>query len=136
MKSNILYAKKTITLAQSTRSKNEVVTLPNGVCYGIYIVPVKDPSPNITVDVGIQNSQNGDIVTATDFRDYFHKGGGYLSGMKPLNYPTENQQFNINVNCQENVSEEIIFQVIFVVGIGKSEGTTPTLGATSCGCEH
>ena len=121
MQSNILYARKTFNLAIGNKATTEVVTLPQGTCVGVYIIPIKNKNPEQIIEVGVQNSQNGDIITATDFRDYAHKGGGYFEGVKQLSYPTENQQFYINVNADEAVTEDTKFQMVFIIKLPCNE---------------
>ncbi len=117
MESSIIYAKSNIVIKENEASFSEAVTLPKGRCLGAYILPISESNPKQLIEVGVQNAQGSDVISRTDFRDYTHKGGGYFQGVKQLNFPTENNQFMVDVNAAENLTESFIAQMVFIIEI-------------------
>ncbi len=115
MKSNILYRKVDIEIAQNSDAFSDSISLPEGKCLGLYILPIKNETPSTLVEVGVQDAQSGDVVSATDFRDYKHKGGGYFEGVKQLNFPTENNRFFVNAHAKEALTEDFLAQLVFII---------------------
>ena len=55
-----------------------------------------DPTPAHAVEISVRDPQSNTIVEAVDYRDFIHKGGGYIQGMKQVNFPTNNNKFQIS----------------------------------------
>lgn len=117
MKSNIIYRKINIEIATGATNFNESISLPEGTCLGVHVIPIKNKEPEHLVELGIQNAQSGDVVSATDYRDCIHKGGGYFDGVKQLNFPTDNNRFFVNVHASEAVASDFLAQLIFIIEI-------------------
>lgn len=115
MTSNIIYNKLLVRLEKGQVAFSDGVSLERGTCVGIYFLPIKGADTQHFIEIDVQNSQNGVVLTPTDFRDYLHKGGGYFSGLKPVNFPTENNRFFVSVNSSKPVAEEFLGQLIFVI---------------------
>ncbi len=117
MQSSIIYAKANIKIKENETTFSADLSLPKGRCLGAYIIPISNENPKQLVEIGVQNSQSGDIISKTDFRDYTHKGGGYFQGVKQLNFPTSNNRIFINANTDTNLSEEFVAQMVFIIEI-------------------
>lgn len=117
MKSNIIYKKINIKISTGEEYFQESISLPSGRCLGVHILPISNTEPSHLVETDIQNSQSGDILSATDFRDYIHKGGGYFDGVKQLNFPTDNNRFYVNVKSSEAMTADFLAQLIFIIEI-------------------
>lgn len=132
-KSNIIYNRLTLSLASGKQHISTGITLDEGTCMGVYIIPLKNTNPEHLIEVGVQNAQSSDIITSTDFRDYTHKGGGYFQGVKQLNFPTNNSRFGINVNASQALDDDFMAQMIFIIKLPC--GCENGMGNPGCGCQ-
>lgn len=115
MTSNIITNKLNVTIASGSRNFSEFFTLDKGACIGAYIIPIKDANPEHLIEISVRDPQSNSLIEPVDFRDFKHKGGGYLQGMKQLNFPTNNNKFSVHINADENLANDFKAQLVFVI---------------------
>lgn len=99
MTSTIITNKVTISIAQNKVAFTENVSLEKGTCLGVHFIPFFETAPNSLVEISLQDAQSNVLINPVDYRDYVHKGGGYLQGIKQLGFPTSNTKVSVNVNA-------------------------------------
>lgn len=102
-----------MTTGQTAFSKG--IHLEKGTCLGVHFVPIDVDTPKVPVEIGIDNSQGGVLLSPTDYRDYVHKEGGYFNGMKQVNFPTNNNTFYVKVSTERPLSADFVGQLIFTI---------------------
>ena len=102
MTSTIITNKVTISIAQNKVAFTENVSLEKGTCLGVHFIPFFETAPNV-------------LINPVDYRDYVHKGGGYLQGIKQLGFPTSNTKVSVNVNAVLPLNQEFQGQLVFVI---------------------
>ncbi|MFJ1382144.1 hypothetical protein ACIRNY_11375 [Capnocytophaga canimorsus] len=124
MTSTLITNKINIEIASGSVAFSQFVTLEKGTCIGAYLVPIKTTSPDHLIEISVKDPQSNSLIEPVDFRDFEHKGGGYLQGMKQVNFPTNDNKFSINVLSDVALGSDFKAQLIFV--IDRNEG---------CGCQ-
>ncbi len=118
--SKLQYIRKNIELTAGKEDDVSTLIMPSGTVLGVYAVPQTD-LPKELIEVSVQDSQNGNVVNPTDIRDYLHKGGNYIDGVKPIGYASDGQQFFINTKAGELPPNgrvtplNLKFQLIFIL---------------------
>lgn len=116
MRSNVKYARENVKLENGSMGVSITTNaLDKGTIVGTYIIPVKNPNPEQILEVAVNDQAGSTVISFTDFRDFTHKGGGYFQGIKPLNFPTSSQKFNLIVKAKDALTEDTEFQFIFVI---------------------
>lgn len=115
MTSTIITNKVTISIAQNKVAFTENVSLEKGTCLGVHFIPFFETAPNSLVEISLQDAQSNVLINPVDYRDYQHKGGGYLQGIKQLGFPTSNTKVSVNVNAVLPLNQEFQGQLVFVI---------------------
>jgi len=96
MNSSIITNRVKINLQTGQTAQTDYVNLDKGTCIGVHFIPFVDNTPAHAVEISVRDPQSNTIVEAVDYRDFLHKGGGYIQGMKQVNFPTNNNKFQIS----------------------------------------
>ena len=115
MTSNIITNKITIEIPSGQQVFSSFVTLDKGNCVGVYLLPVREQSPNHLLEISVRDPQGNSLIEPVDYRDFKHKGGGYLQGMKQVDFPTNNNKFSLSVHAEQNLINDFKAQLIFVI---------------------
>lgn len=115
MTSTIVTNKLNINLLQGKQVFSEFLSLEEGTCVGLHLVLFNDPKPTHAIDISIQDANSNIILNPADYRDYLHKSGGYLQGMKQLHFQTNNNKFNIIIRSEKPLTADFQGQLIFII---------------------
>ncbi|CEN51299.1 hypothetical protein ACILDT_09870 [Capnocytophaga canis] len=115
MTSSIITNKINVAIASGSNVFSEYISLDKGTCVGVYFVPLKANEPEHLVEISVRDPQSNSLIEPVDFRDFKHKGGGYLDGMKQVGFPTNNNKFLVSINASENLADDFKGQLIFVI---------------------
>lgn len=115
MITNYIYNKININIKAGNKTFSTRQFLEEGKCLGVYFVPFNKEYPQCECSLLVQDPQGGDIITSTDYRDYIHKGGGYLQGMKPLDFPTKHNQFSVTATLEKEQASDFCGQLVFMI---------------------
>lgn len=115
MTSKIITNKVDIKIPSGQQHSSMFVTLDKGSCIGVYLIPLKDINPEHLIEISVRDPQSNSLIEPVDFRDFKHKGGGYLQGMKQIEFPTNNNKFSVSINASESLSNDFNAQLIFVI---------------------
>lgn len=115
MISNIIYNRCNVSISQGQMVFQDRPVLEEGICLGVYFIPTVEYNGQISVSIGISDTQGNVIINATDYRDYLHKGGGYFAGIKQLEYPCNNSRVFVNVKADQNLQSKFEGQLIFII---------------------
>ena len=92
MKPKIVYDKVEIAIPIGQTNFNQFITLREGGCLGVKLIHKENtPANGEGVDIGVENSQNLDLISATDYRDFINEGAGYLGSLKPCDFESRGQ---------------------------------------------
>lgn len=115
MTSTIITNKVNITIPQNGVAFTENIALEKGVCLGVHFIPLMEKEPNSNIEISVQDAQSNVLINPVNYKDYEHKSGGYLQGIKQLGFPTDVAKITINVNAPSPVADEFKGQLVFII---------------------
>lgn len=116
MTSSIITNRVKINIGSGQPAQTDYINLDKGTCIGVYYIPFLDAPPTHAVEMSVRDPQSNTIVEPVDYRDFLHKGGGYIQGMKQVNFPTNNNKFQVTTlvdNPAPNVT--MAGELVFVI---------------------
>lgn len=115
MTSSIITNRVKVKIPNGQRAQTEYVTLEKGKCVGVHFVPFKNYTPEFAVEMSVRDPQSNSIIEPVDYRDFEHKGGGYIQGMKQVGFDCNNNKFQVAVLADENLTDDFIGELIFTI---------------------
>ena len=97
MTSSIITNRIKVNIASGSNAQSDYVTLEKGRCIGVYFLPFGSYEPENAVEISLRDPQGNVIINPVDYRDFKHKGGGYVQGMKQVNFECNNNKFQVSV---------------------------------------
>ena len=99
MTSSIITNRVNVKIPNGQKAQTEYITLEKGKCIGVYFIPFK----------------NYTIIEPVDYRDYQHKGGGHIQGMKQVGFECNNNKFQVAVLAEQNLTDDFIGELVFTI---------------------
>ena len=115
MTSSIITNRVPIRIPAGQRAQTDYVTLEKGKCVGVHYIPFKAEQPKFAVEMSVRDPQSNTIIEPVDYRDFKHKGGGYIQGMKQVGFDCNNNKFQVSVLAEDNLTDDFTGEIVFTI---------------------
>ena len=115
MTSSIITNRVKVHIPAGQRAQTEYVTLEKGKCVGVHYIPFSDERPAFAVEMSVRDPQSNTIIEPADYRDFQHKGGGYIQGMKQVGFETNNNKFQVSLLADNALTQDFTGELIFTI---------------------
>ena len=115
MTSSIITNRIKVNIASGSNAQSDYVTLEKGRCIGVYFLPLGSYEPENAVEIALRDPQGNVIINPVDYRDYKHKGGGYVQGMKQVNFECNNNKFQVSVLSDTVLTSDLKGELVLLI---------------------
>ena len=115
MTSSIITNRIKVNIASGSNAQTDYVTLEKGRCIGVYFLPFGSYEPENAVEIALRDPQGNVIINPVDYRDYKHKGGGYVQGMKQVNFECKNNKFQVSVLSDTVLTSDLKGELVLLI---------------------
>ncbi|MEN2799716.1 hypothetical protein [Capnocytophaga sputigena] len=115
MTSSIITNRVNVKISNGQKAQTEYITLEKGKCIGVYFIPFKNYNPEFAIEMSVRDPQSNTIIEPVDYRDFQHKGGGHIQGMKQVGFECNNNKFQVAVLAEQNLTDDFIGELVFTI---------------------
>lgn len=115
MTSSIITNRIKVNIASGGTAHSDYITLEKGRCIGVYYLPITNYEPENAVEISLRDPQGNVIIEPVDYRDFKHKGGGYVQGMKQVNFECNNNKFQISILSDTALSGDFKGELVLLI---------------------
>lgn len=115
MTSSIITNRIKVNIASGSTAQGDYVTLEKGRCIGVYFLPFGSYEPENAVEIALRDPQGNVIINPVDYRDFKHKGGGYVQGMKQVNFECNNNKFHVSVLSDTTLTGDFKGELVLLI---------------------
>ena len=115
MTSSIITNRVNVKILNGQKAQTEYITLEKGKCVGVYFIPFKNYNPEFAIEMSVRDPQSNTIIEPVDYRDFQHKGGGYIQGMKQVGFETNNNKFQVSLLADNALTQDFTGELLFTI---------------------
>ena len=115
MTSSIITNRIKVNIASGSNAQSDYVTLEKGRCIGVYFFPFCSYEPANAVEISLRDPQGNVIINPVDYRDFNHKGGGYVQGMKQVNFECNNNKFQVSILSDTALTGDLKGELVLLI---------------------
>ena len=115
MTSSIITNRIKVNIASGSKAQTDYVTLEKGRCIGVYFLTFGSYEPENAVEIALRDPQGNVIINPVDYRDFKHKGGGYVQGMKQVNFECNNNKFQVSILSDTALTGDLKGELVLLI---------------------
>ena len=115
MTSSIITNRIKVNIASGSNAQTDYVTLEKGRCIGVYFNPIGAYEPENSGENARRDPPGNVVINPVGYPDYTPKGGGYVQGMKQVNFECNNNKFQVSILSDTALTGDLKGELVLLI---------------------